>query len=105
MCLQYCLQYSNIQYQSVLVLEHTVIFDLVLVVAGLLRCVKLTMPAYVDMLLLRCVFSLLATVLQYSVVLLQVVLTVIYDTYLTCRCCVLYVVVVVVVVVVVYSIY
>ena len=31
------------------------------------------------MLLLRCVFSLLATVLQYCVVLLQVVLTVTYD--------------------------
>ena len=68
-------------------------------VAGLLRCVKLTMPAYVDMLLLRCVFSLLATVLQYSVVLLQVVLTVTYGFYLTCYCCVLYVVVVVFVVV------
>ena len=41
-------------------------------VAGWLRCVKLTIPAYVDMLLLRCVFSLLATVLQYCVVLLTV---------------------------------
>ena len=74
-------------------------------VVGLLRCVKLTMPAYVDMLLLRCVFSLLATVLQYSVVLLQVVLTVTYGIfYLTCYCCVLYVVVVVFVFVVVFDI-
>ena len=44
-----------------------------------------------------CVFSLLATVLQYCVLLLQVLLTVTYDIYLTCCCCVLYVVVVVVV--------
>ena len=30
---------------TVLVLVHTVIFDIVLVVAGLLRCAKLTIPA------------------------------------------------------------
>ena len=41
----------------VLVLENTVIFDFVPVVAGLLKCTKLAIPAYIDMLLLRCVLS------------------------------------------------
>ena len=74
-------------------------------VAGLLRCTKLTIPC-ID----RCVTAKVciqptsySTTVLCGTILLQVVLTVTYDIYHTCCCCcyVLYVVVVVVVVVVV----